>query len=505
LDGKTTTEIGGDDKKDASNEIMQDGMSPPKRKTVVTHFNKQDESQKVGTTVFAGGQQVGTHASKQDDTPTVATVIATNNAGGEQGGSNGDDNENPEEGNSKDKDGSVNSHAIDEQKNDKAKLRKHCRHSEAEIVKPSDDVKDDHDDVKDDHDDVKTDLRTLRLPHHIKRIMFPKKEKKKKKTKTSDSNSLEVIVNDVIEFRKKQQQEIVSQKNYISHGNITAFSLINNEQNDNIFNECKIKTRDLVGENNSLFLLIPVHLLMCDDAMSKSFIYVSAFGQMYTYVLYCPNISKCPWVFEMLKKNRSNANFDSYTATDNVECLVLLHSPFIIDMDDIKEVINKPAEQNVKDETTTDFEDCNDAVNKYFSSFVFVTGCIYITNADNFIWLHSFAIDGLYTNFLELQIFLIYFVFNGVNATNCDIFVNNNSITTFRTVFSQQSDNQWVVLSTNPVHLSRLFPTTEGVGQKIFRTKLRPITLDQLQIQTIKSLLEKHYTPELKDGKKVLN
>jgi hypothetical protein len=113
LDGKTTTEIGGDDKKDASNEIMQDGMSPPKRKTVVTHFNKQDESQKVGTTVFAGGQQVGTHASKQDDTPTVATVIATNNAGGEQGGSNGDDNENPEEGNSKDKDGSVNSHAID--------------------------------------------------------------------------------------------------------------------------------------------------------------------------------------------------------------------------------------------------------------------------------------------------------------------------------------------------------------------------------------------------------
>ena len=87
-----------------------------------------------------------------------------------------------------------------------------------------------------------------------------------------------------------------------------------------------MKPSELVGENNSSFhssfLLLPVHLLMFDDAMSKSFIYVSAFGQIYTYLLYCPNISKCPWVFEMLKKNRSNANLDSYTATDNVECLV---------------------------------------------------------------------------------------------------------------------------------------------------------------------------------------
>ena len=89
-----------------------------------------------------------------------------------------------------------------------------------------------------------------------------------------------------------------------------------------------------------------------------------------------------------------------------------------------------------------------------------------------------------------------------MNANNCDILVNSNSISTFRTVFSQPSDDKWELLSTNPEILLRLFPTTEGDGQKIFRTKLRPITLDQLQIQTIKSLLEKHYTDELKEGKK---
>ena len=100
---------------------------------------------------------------------------------------------------------------------------------------------------------------------------------------------------------------------------------------------------------------------------------------------------------------------------------------------------------------------------------------------------------------MELQLFLIYFAFNGVNATNCDIFVNSNSISTFRTVFSQQSD-KWQLLSTNPVHLSRLFPTTKGDGQ-IFHTKFCKLQLDQLQILTITTLLEKHYTPELKERK----
>jgi hypothetical protein len=203
LDGKATNEICGDNENDASNEIVQDVMSPPpipkkqgrprKNETVVTQDNKQDELPKVGATVFAtnnaGGQQVVTHASKQDDTPTAATVIATNNAGEQQGGSNGDDDKNPEEGNNEDNDGIVDSHAIDQQNNIETSLRKHCRHSEAEIVKTVDGFE----------PDVKYDDRKWKLPHYIRRIMFPKKEKKKK-TKKSDSNSLELIGNDLIAF-----------------------------------------------------------------------------------------------------------------------------------------------------------------------------------------------------------------------------------------------------------------------------------------------------------------
>jgi hypothetical protein len=87
-----------------------------------------------------------------------------------------------------------------------------------------------------------------------------------------------------------------------------------------------------------------------------------------------------------------------------------------------------------------------------------------------------------------------------VNETVCDILVNSNSISTFRTVFSQPSDNPWVVLSTNPEHLLKLFPTTEGEGQ-IFTSQFHKLQLDQLQIPTITTLLEKHYTLELKEGK----
>ena len=68
---------------------------------------------------------------------------------------------------------------------------------------------------------------------------------------------------------------------------------------------------------------------------SELFLYPSAFGQMYTYVLYCPDIAMCPWVLEMLSKNNSKNSFDSVVFPQSIECLVLLHSPFIIDMKEL--------------------------------------------------------------------------------------------------------------------------------------------------------------------------
>ena len=57
---------------------------------------------------------------------------------------------------------------------------------------------------------------------------------------------------------------------------------------------------------------------------------------MFTYVVYCPNIAKCPWVLEMLSKNKTNGNLDLKYISNCVECLVLLHSPFIIDMKEME-------------------------------------------------------------------------------------------------------------------------------------------------------------------------
>ena len=43
----------------------------------------------------------------------------------------------------------------------------------------------------------------------------------------------------------------------------------------------------------------------------------------------------CPWVLEMLSKNSSKNNFDLFVFPQSIECLVLLHLPFIIDMKEL--------------------------------------------------------------------------------------------------------------------------------------------------------------------------
>jgi hypothetical protein len=132
----------------------------------------------------------------------------------------------------------------------------------------------------------------------------------------------------------------------------------------------------------------------------------------------------------------------------------------------MKKVFNKAEAQNTEEGTTTDFKDCNDAaVNELRSSFVFVTGCMYRMNAENFNWLHSFAINTLYTNFERLQHFLIYFAFIGVSASNCDnvkrILVISICMTTFQQVFSHKSE-KWEMLNTKSEELFSHFPTNKG-------------------------------------------
>ncbi len=52
-------------------------------------------------------------------------------------------------------------------------------------------------------------------------------------------------------------------------------------------------------------------------------------------------------------------------------------------------------ENNISGEDVSNVETQMDAIKKYCSSFVFVTGCMYTENDDNFCWLHSYIIFGL--------------------------------------------------------------------------------------------------------------
>ena len=65
------------------------------------------------------------------------------------------------------------------------------------------------------------------------------------------------------------------------------------------------------------------------EATLKFDLRLLAFAQMFTYVLYCPDTTKCPWLLKMIGQNISNCGVNVPAC---VECLVLLHSPIIIDI-----------------------------------------------------------------------------------------------------------------------------------------------------------------------------
>jgi hypothetical protein len=116
----------------------------------------------------------------------------------------------------------------------------------------------------------------------------------------------------------------------------------------------------------------------------------------------------------MLKRNRSDARLDVYSPPSDVECLVLLHSPFIINMTDMKKIVNK-----------TDAH--TDEINAYCSSFVFVTGCSYQMTSNCFNWIHSFDIHGWYKNFKDLKNVLIYLSLTAVSNSEIHRFVIDSS------------------------------------------------------------------------------
>jgi hypothetical protein len=85
----------------------------------------------------------------------------------------------------------------------------------------------------------------------------------------------------------------------------------------------------------------------------------------------------------------------------NVECLALLHSPIIINLEKLGR-INKEVNNDKMDDHFTTQE-----INDYFSSSEFVSGCILKKEQNSFTWIHEIELNGLYQKFGGLKNFLL--------------------------------------------------------------------------------------------------
>jgi hypothetical protein len=326
-----------------------------------------------------------------------------------------------------------------------------------------------------------------RLPHNFPNIML-KALKSKKSTKDKAADIItESIGNDLTLFRSQQKEAIFNEQSYISFGALLSHEPTTSQKLINKF----IKT-DLNMERKSSasnFLLLPLHLVIQDDiAKSTSSIYVSALSQIYTYLLFCPDIANCPWVLDMLKKNWSGDNNGFlYENNKNVQCLVLLHSPTVINMHKLKEAIDKEDEDNEKDDDYN--KDGFNGYDEYWSSIVVVTGCLFTIAASNnyLIWEHSFATDACYSQFLDVQPFLMNIAINGLSENMCIDTVNSDSITIF-----QPFIKQWNVVTGDNSNDVLIYTATIGPDSNSW---------DNSSVTTIISLLDRHYTESVKDKK----
>jgi len=252
-----------------------------------------------------------------------------------------------------------------------------------------------------------------KLPRNLQQLMA-KASKLKNNTKDKAVNSKESIGNDLTLFRSQQKEAILNEKEYLCFGELKSHQQTMTSQKliDRYIGADELNTERKSSAEN--FLLLPLHLVTQDDiAQSSSFIYVSALSQMYTYLLYCNDIHYCPWVLDMLKKNRSgNKNELLSYEQKNMQCLVLLHSPTIIKMNNLKQAIK--TKENDNDDEDCNVDGCNGFGDEYWSSLVFVKGCLFTEDGTQLLMKHLYPTHESYTQFLSLEKFLLNFAFNGL-------------------------------------------------------------------------------------------
>ena len=278
-----------------------------------------------------------------------------------------------------------------------------------------------------------------KLPRDLQQLIAKASKLKNNTKDKAVVDSKELISNDLTLFRSQQKEAILNEEEYLCFGELKSHQQTKTSQKliDRYIGADELNTERKSSAGN--FLLVPLHLVMQDDiAQSSSFIYVSALSQMYTYLLYCKDIHDCPWVLDMLKKNRSGNNNESLTYEQkNVQCLILIHSPTIIKMNNLKQAIknkdNNDTNEDYNEEDNNDIdEDYNEDGNngyddEYLSSLDFVTGCLVRTNGIEVTVKHLYATHESYTQFLSLEYFLMNIAYNGLSAHYSNAFIFNQS------------------------------------------------------------------------------
>jgi hypothetical protein len=147
----------------------------------------------------------------------------------------------------------------------------------------------------------------------------------------------------------------------------------------------------------SKFALVPFFSVL--EKNFKIDLRLSAFAQMFTYILYCPDIATCLWLRQMIPMNDSSTKLTSLEMPSYVECFVLLHSPIIIDMKELEAVISK-VHKNVMDGGIYTQE-----MSDFFSGAEIVTGCIFKMEANSFSWIYEIELNKQYGKFGDLMNF----------------------------------------------------------------------------------------------------
>jgi hypothetical protein len=127
--------------------------------------------------------------------------------------------------------------------------------------------------------------------------------------------------------------------------------------------------------------------------------------QMFTYILHCPDIAKCPWLLRMIPMNNSRTKLTSLEMLSCVECFVLLHSPIIIEMKELEAIYLKVHKNVTDDEMEYDIH--TQEMSDFFSTAEIVTGCIFKMEDNSFSWIYEIELNKQYRKFGDLMNFLL--------------------------------------------------------------------------------------------------